>query len=177
MNIEFAISEAVLENELENFTTHIAGEVFEHDDNGNKIVYAHIEASRVDVGNVCNDQEDIKHVFWRGSHELRHVYEAFYVQDSSEFQYLDKELDWNWASESTYRNILLIELVTVAPPHRGQCLGLKTIYRTIQRLAGGSMLVILDVRPLQYRSNYLNLDKLELNRFKGSSEASLKGPR
>jgi len=42
MNIEYEISSAVLEEELENLTTHVAGHVYEQDDKGSKVSIAHI---------------------------------------------------------------------------------------------------------------------------------------
>jgi hypothetical protein len=51
------------------------------------------------------------------------------------------------------------------PDFRGRQLALSTIYRTIQRFAGDALLVVLDVRPLQFRDNYEQPPQLKLDRF------------
>jgi len=126
----------------------------------------YIEASLVDV-TTANEYDDapLKEVFWRGSNELRGIYDTLYNKNTPAYQHLDTQLDWNWKYESESRNLLFIDLVTVMPNFRGCQVALFTIYRTIQRLAGDALLVVLDVRPLQFRGNYKQPLKLELDKF------------
>ena len=174
-NIQYTISGATIEEELENLVTHIAGDVYDEDADDNRPPDALIEASLVDVATAAEyDDAPLKEVFWRGSYELRDVYDTFYKEESSACQYLTVDLNWNWGIEKEHRNLLLIDQLIVSPAYRGQQLGLRTLYRTIQRFSGDAMLVVLDARPLQCRDNYeispdLGLDQYTTDCYQATS--------
>src|SRR3990167_4798560 len=177
MIIQYEISDALLEEELENLTTHITGIAHETDEQNNQIFTAHIEASLVDVGEASDyDDAPLKEVFYRGSQELVDVYNTLYEENSQAYQYLS-QLNWNWTEDKEYRNLLFIDSIFVSPAYRGKQLGLLTIYRTIQRFASNALLVVLDSRPLQCRENEelspeLGLDKYTTDRYRATSRLS-----
>jgi hypothetical protein len=75
--IEYEISDATLEENIENLTTHIVGTCADFNQEESNQPIGTIEASLVDVAEACEyDDLPLKEVFWLGSNELRSVYDT-----------------------------------------------------------------------------------------------------
>ena len=95
MEIEYEVSKASLEEELENLVTHFSGVCFQDLEVKNEDAPdLLIQGSLVDVAEASGyDDAPLKEVFWRGSQALLDVYNTFYKPDSSVYQYLNSHLE------------------------------------------------------------------------------------
>ncbi len=173
--IKFEISDAYLEDELENYITEITGRILDEDEwDENHIERGVIKATHVDLANAYNDKKSIEDIFDDHSAELSDVYGEFFLESGKGYQHLDKcdNGSFFWEDSSKHENILFIDEVVIDANFKGKKIGLAAIYRLIQKFAGSCKIVVLKVFPLQFKKDFTHELNLKLNEYQKNKKAA-----
>lgn len=146
--IRFSLS-SVLDDDIENYSTLIKGEMVnidDYDDVKNQI--GAIQGYYVDIENSWKDgYEPFDILDLDGSTAA--YYDVLYDFDTKEF----KE---DLGSDIIYSNLLIIDRLEIKPAYRNRKIGLSAMFRMIQQFSHGCGLVAIKVFPLQFEAKREN---------------------
>lgn len=144
VSIRFSLS-SVLDDDIENYSTLIKGEMFNLDD----------------YGDVNNQIGSIQGYYVDFENSWADGYEPFDILDldGSTAAYYDVLFDFDTkkfkediGSDIIYSNLLIVDRLEIKPAYRNQKIGLYSMFRMIQQFSHGCGLVAIKVFPLQFEA-------------------------
>jgi GNAT superfamily N-acetyltransferase len=162
--IEFS-SSASTDDDLANESICIEGTIKCLDSHNNEIIAGNLRLFYLDMGAVCEANEDVFHLF-----DLRGETEPFYSE------LLDHETGWLKTNveellggEIFGTNVLIIDRLEILPEFRGNKIGLACLNRCIQQYAHGFEVIALKCFPLQFEAESVSENgwrsKMEFAKF------------